>query len=445
MAQLLFLFNLSTILNEQQPQPAQMQTARDVIRSGVILSIALAIGLAFAYRRRIVERLNGLRKSVAGLARTGGGSLTELNGDEIATLDQMVSALSLQLAGAIEKEQAIADYAMDVICSLDGDGRFVAVSPAAIRLWGFAPDELAGRRFLDMVLTKDVERCKQAILNARSERGESTFENQMRCRDGSSLYMLWSVEWSITEKRLFCVGQDITARKELELLKQQFVALVSHELRTPLNSIGGVLSLLSVGALGPIPEKAVEKIEIAERNINRLMLIVNDLLDIEKLEAGQMQMSFSDISLAPLLETAVESVERVAEKEQVSIETASTEAMIFADGDRLVQVLVNLLGNAIKYSPKEAAVSISVKEIPDFVEVCITDRGKGIPASHREAIFERFRQVEIADSKKKGGTGLGLAICKAIVEQHRGSIGVDSEEGKGSTFWFRIPASRKPS
>ncbi len=430
---------------KEQPQPAQLQAARDVIRSGVVLSIACAIGLAFAYKRKIVERLAGLRKTVAGLARGNGGAAVAVCDDEIATLDRMVSALSLELAGAIEKEQAIADYAMDVICSLDGDGRFIAVSPAAIRLWGFAPEELEGRRFLDMVLTKDIERCKQSLQSSKEVRGETSFENQMRCRDGSSLYMIWSIEWSITEKRLFCVGQDITARKELELLKQQFVALVSHELRTPLNSIGGVLSLLSVGALGPMPEKAVGKIEIAERNINRLMLIVNDLLDIEKLEAGQMQMSIGDISLAPLLATAVESVERVAEREQVSIETASTDALIFADGDRLVQVLVNLLGNAIKYSPKGGVVAISVKEMPDFVEVRVTDSGRGIPASHREAVFERFRQVEIADSKKKGGTGLGLAICKAIVEQHRGSIGVDSEEGKGSSFWFRVPASRQRS
>ncbi|MBX9724564.1 MAG: PAS domain-containing sensor histidine kinase, partial [Candidatus Obscuribacterales bacterium] len=233
---------------------------------------------------------------------------------------------------------------------------------------------------------------------------------------------------------------DVSERHSMEKLKREFVTTVSHELRTPLTSIRGSLGLLAVGALGPVAEQAMKAVKIAERNALRLVNLINDLLDIEKLEAGKMDMVFENIDTAPIFERSFESVRPFADQFGIKLELKSKENYeLCADCDRLVQVVINLLSNACKYSPKDGIVEVSLSEDADMVKVSIKDNGRGIPAELLPRMFERFQQVEAADAKRKGGTGLGLAICKAIVEQHNGTIGVESDYGTGSTFWFKLP------
>jgi signal transduction histidine kinase len=197
--------------------------------------------------------------------------------------------------------------------------------------------------------------------------------------------------------------------------------------------------MLMVGALGPQTENAQKAITIAERSATRLIGLVNDLLDAEKLEAGKLDMQFELRPLYPILEMSVESVKAFADDHNVTIQYAQTPSQVYADDHRVVQVLINLLSNAIKYSPKGSTVRIDVVSGSDMDEVRITDQGRGIPPSHVNSLFQRFKQVERSDATAKGGTGLGLVICKAIIEQHMGSIGVESEMGRGSTFWFKLP------
>jgi signal transduction histidine kinase len=236
---------------------------------------------------------------------------------------------------------------------------------------------------------------------------------------------------------------DVSERREVERLKKEFVATVSHELRTPLTSIRGSLTLLNVGALGALPDQAKKVVALAERNTIRLITLINDILDIEKIESGKLDMVLDTVPIASVVDRSVEAVKSFAEQQEIKLEVKPSQSTVFADGDRLVQVIVNLLSNAVKFSPQGSTVTIAVEEIPNWIEVKVIDHGRGIPAKYKELLFQRFQQVEHADSKKKGGTGLGLAICKGIIEQHGGSIGVDSEEGKGSTFWFRIPPAQK--
>ncbi len=232
---------------------------------------------------------------------------------------------------------------------------------------------------------------------------------------------------------------DVSERKEVERLKKEFVSTVSHELRTPLTSIRGSLTLLSVGALGSLPEQAKKVVGIAERNTLRLITLINDILDIEKLESGKLDMTFDTVQMSSVLERSQESVKPFAEQHGIKLEMLPTEAVVFADSDRLVQVMVNLCSNAVKFSGKDASVTVSVEESKDGVEVKVIDHGRGIPEKYKGLLFQRFQQVETSDSRKRGGTGLGLAICRGIIEAHGGTIGVESEEGKGSTFWFKLP------
>jgi signal transduction histidine kinase len=227
--------------------------------------------------------------------------------------------------------------------------------------------------------------------------------------------------------------------KEVEEMKQQFVAMVSHDLRTPLTSVCGFLEMLRQGAYGDLSSQGSQRTQLAERNIQRLIALINDLLDMEKLESGQLELIQELIPLEPVITRSLDAVRVFAEQHKVQLVADPVDYIVYGDTNRLIQVLVNLVSNAVKFSPPDSAVTVAAVPIDDFIEVRIIDKGRGVPAAYREVIFERFRQVKATDATQKGGTGLGLAICKAIVEQHGGKIGVESEEGKGSTFWFRVP------
>jgi PAS domain S-box-containing protein len=239
--------------------------------------------------------------------------------------------------------------------------------------------------------------------------------------------------------RYLVIVLDVTERTQLEKMKQEFVAMVSHDLRQPLTSLKGAVALVAITNQEKLDQSSLETLEMAETEIDRLTKLVQDLLDLARIEAGHMQLYLAQIKIKTVIKRAVASVRTFADRNKVAIEADPTNIELEADPDRLVQVLVNLLTNAVKFSPQNSAITISVAEDSDCVQVTIKDHGRGIPESHRAAIFERFRQVEDADAQEKGGTGLGLSICKNIVEEHGGTIGVDSEEGKGSSFWFKLP------
>jgi signal transduction histidine kinase len=222
--------------------------------------------------------------------------------------------------------------------------------------------------------------------------------------------------------------------------KKQLIGMVSHELRAPLTSIDAILAFLEAGGTGELPAAANKRLQTAESEVQRLISLINDLLDVERMEAGKFEMSFSSIELSVVIERAVSSVEGALQKRGLAIKIPSVEACVWADEGRLIQVLVNLLSNAIKFSPEGGSIEISAQESGENVRLSVRDEGRGIPADFKERIFERFSQVEKADAKVRGGSGLGLTICRAIILQHGGSIGVESEEGKGATFWITIPA-----
>jgi signal transduction histidine kinase len=230
---------------------------------------------------------------------------------------------------------------------------------------------------------------------------------------------------------------------ELEKFKRELTAMVTHELRSPLTSIQGVLTLLRVGALGEIPPLAQQKVEMAESNTQRLIRLINDLLDIEKMEAGKLEMAPQATPLQSIFDQSVAAVQDFAAQHHVDIINEPTDLWANVDADRLTQVVINFLSNAIKYSDSGSNVTITSQQQSSFIKVLVTDTGRGIPEDYKEKIFEKFQQVNAKDTRERKGTGLGLAISKSIVEQHGGDIGVDSEVGKGSTFWFTVPIAEK--
>ena len=235
--------------------------------------------------------------------------------------------------------------------------------------------------------------------------------------------------------------RDITDAGKVEQLKREFVATVSHELRTPLTSIRGSLGLLSAGALGELPEHVRRLIDMAARNTERLTFLINDLLDIEKIEQGRMHFEPHEELLEPLLHQAVEAQQGYAHlcNVHIRLQGDGSNPRVFVDAQRLTQVLSNLLSNAIKFSPARSDIVVQWERIGASCRVAVIDQGPGIAPDFRERIFQKFSQADSSDTRAKGGTGLGLAISKALIEHMGGTIGFESESGRGATFFFVLP------
>lgn len=225
-----------------------------------------------------------------------------------------------------------------------------------------------------------------------------------------------------------------------EKQKQEVISMVSHDLRSPLMSLDFSLTLIGSGKYGELNEKGLKELSSAEISAKRLIRLINDLLDIEKIESGKLNVLKMPLSFHTLAEHSVDAVRALAVSKEIELVIEGSDDIEFpGDSDRLEQVIINLLGNAIKFSPNNSKVFIRGEEKNSFVEIRVIDSGPGIPAEHKKRIFERFQQISRGDGKEKEGTGLGLAISRAIVEAHGGTIGVESENGKGSSFWIRLP------
>ncbi len=241
------------------------------------------------------------------------------------------------------------------------------------------------------------------------------------------------------------ISRDITARQEIDLMKSEFISIVSHELRTPLTSIRGSLGLLIGEAIGALPQSAASMISIAYRNTERLLTLINDLLDMEKIEAGRLDFARAPVELAALVEHAIEANAAYGAQFDVTFRPTLSiaEAWVHADGDRLMQVFTNLFSNAAKFSPIGSVVEVTIaRHTANVLRVSIADQGPGIPTAFHRRIFGKFAQADSSDSRQKGGTGLGLSIAKAIVERHGGAISFTTKIGFGTTFNVDLPEWR---
>ncbi len=280
-----------------------------------------------------------------------------------------------------------------------------------------------------------------------------TFEVELPDREISyrwvSASFIPNFEGESEVRGFFAMISDISDRKVVEQMKSEFVSVASHEMRTPLTSIHGVLRLLSAGRLGNLSPSGQEMVAIALKNTDRLVRLINDVLDLERLESGKVIMDKQLCNPIELIEQATATMEEMARQNEITLCIESTESnalssiQLWADSDHIIQTLTNLLSNAIKFSPPQTTVWLKVESREGEILFQVKDQGRGIPADKLETIFERFQQVDGSNSRKMGGTGLGLAICRKIVQQHEGRIWAESVLGKGSTFYFTLPVNQE--
>jgi len=245
----------------------------------------------------------------------------------------------------------------------------------------------------------------------------------------------------------YSLATDITELKRIDRLKTEFVSTVSHELRTPLTSIRGSLGLVAGGIAGKLPDAAMKLIDIAKNNCERLIRLINDILDIEKIESGKMQLDLQPMALTPLLEQAIAANEGygLANNVSLTLHCDDPALQVKVEADRLTQVVTNLLSNALKFSPTGGTVEVQVEKAGLGVRVEVRDHGPGIPEEFRTRIFQKFSQADSSDTRQKGGTGLGLNISRALVERMGGTIGFETRLGEGTTFFFELPLCAEPA
>lgn len=495
-------------------------------------------------------RLQGLRSLIHKYDSTSGVRLT--------VSDNIFDELEQGIREIVRNGRAVIENALDVICTIDAENRFMSVNASSKSILGYSPDELIGRRFTDFLSDEDVSKSVSAAMGASKSLDKVSIENKWKRKDGFVIDLLWSAHWSSQASTLFCVIHDITDRKQAEQLlrlseetlrtilnnlplgvvlsneegtigyanpnastitkvalphltgenltlffpaarfqeklkeavtaiqfeanlhratgeiipveviisplqrnlrgttrlvvftdiserkrieqsKREIAAMVSHELKTPLSAVQITLDLLGEGSYGALSEKGASMVKKGAAEVSRIVRLIQDMLDFEKLNTGAFTVHPSDTSLQALVNSSVEAVRPLADERNIQISVVLKEDVeVNADGIRIIQVVINLLSNAIKFSPDKSTIRVGAVVDDQEARVFVEDKGRGIPESHLPLIFKKYHQVEASDHHQLGGSGLGLAIVSTIIEKHEGQMGVESVYGKGSTFWFTL-------
>ncbi len=365
--------------------------------------------------------------------------------------DQLELRRQLLLTKDYEQRlRTLFETAVDAIVTIDQAGLIEGVNVVVKRILGYEPSELVGQHVGVLMPSRHRERLEQYLRHYPNDPSAkliaATQEAVAVRKDGTEFPVEMSVsEMRLGDRRMFTgIVRDITERKRIDQLKSEFVSTVSHELRTPLTSIRGALGLVAGGRVGAISNEAQEMVNIALNNSGRLVRLINDILDVEKIQSGRLDFEIQQLDLSRVIKDAIAANDGFALEHDSQIVLASEPepVLVYADSDRLAQVFANLISNAVKFSPAGEAVAIRTQVTADRVRVDVRDRGPGVPEKFEKRLFERFAQADASDSRPTSGTGLGLSISKAIVERMSGTIGYEPAEGGGSRFYFELPIAK---
>ncbi|MDP1929735.1 MAG: MASE1 domain-containing protein [Thiobacillus sp.] len=334
------------------------------------------------------------------------------------------------------------------IALTDMQGRFLEFNEAFQRICGYSAQELKDLDYWTLT-PRDYEAREAEQLEQLKQIGRyGPYEKEYVRKDGSRVPLQLNgmlVTGPDGEQYIWSIVEEITERKRNERMKNEFVSTVSHELRTPLTSIAGALGLLHGGALSDIPEPVKPLLDIAYKNSQRLILLINDLLDMEKILAGKMSLDLQEQALMPIVEQALEANQGYGDSLGVrfSLTQRDDEVVVRVEKQRMMQVLDNFLSNAVKFSLRGGVVEVAVRKVGERVRVEVADHGPGIPEAFRQRVFQKFSQADSSDTRQKGGTGLGLAITKELVERMNGQVCFESEIGVGTKFFAELPVVEK--
>ncbi|CAN5202083.1 cell wall metabolism sensor histidine kinase WalK [soil metagenome] len=413
-----------------------------VLIGGGFLNIILSLILGVILTRSIANRLKIMNDNSYRLASDM--PLNELvsGNDEIAQLDRVFHNMAAALKEAARKERAVLDNASDCICSFDSSLKFLSVNPACEEFFGLEPDEIITTHLFDYLNAEDTEKACAFLAKVSQGGNLPALALSLKRADGEVREVLWSSQWAPSEGKtgeMFSIFHDVTEHRAAERLKQEVVAMVTHDLRTPLMTVQNYLQFLGDGSYGDPTALAKQYLPGAQRSSERMMRLIGDLLDIEKINSGMMQLERSKVSIEKVFQETFEQSSNLANDLKVKLVIEPLNAFVDADEEKLLRVLANLVSNALKFSPKQGTVTVSAAASNKVITFAVADTGVGIPSDMLDSVFDRFQQVRNQTARTRGGSGLGLAICKAIVLLHGGRIWVESQEGVGSRFYFELP------
>jgi PAS domain S-box-containing protein len=415
----------------------------------LFVEIALLVPLFYVINVAIAYQLTQVFHSGYRLRRAY-GQLTEDHRALNRRLEKQLVELDearrqVELSG--RKLALFAERAPIAVLELQADGTVAEVNHAAEMLFGYAASELVGGSVKKLVRPEfhaEFDRTWHELLTSRESMAGLKIRNPRR--DGIDLICEWTVTPLVNIQHeviaVIAQGRDVTAQQEAERMKKEFTSTLSHELRTPLTSIIGSLQLINSGVMGEVDKEVGELTMVAERNGQRLLDLINDILDVEKIESGKLTFVPEPTAVNDLVREAIVLNKAFGERFKVRFEARGDngpERKVRVDRKRLLQVMTNLLSNAAKFSPEGSVVEISAEDAGPNVRIAVHDRGAGIPDAFRTRIFGRFTQADSTATRQKGGSGLGLAICKRLVELMDGQIGFQDRPGGGTSFWFELP------
>ena len=358
-----------------------------------------------------------------------------------------------ELQMVLHQQELILSAVGDGIYGMDLEGNLSFINPAAAKMLGYTAEEMHGKDIHNLIHHSHADGTQHSrtncpiLLGLRRREGVRIRDDVFWRKDGTKLPVEYIASPLIDEGAIagmVVAFQDVSERRRLERMKDEFISTVSHELRTPLTSLRASLGLISSGSLDKRPEKQKQMLEVAIGNCDRLVRLVNDILDFDRVERGTLPMHREVLAIGDILRRAADVEHDAAVKAQITFRFETPAGLLVnVDQNRMLQVLSELVSNAIKFSPPQTIIKLAAQPIAhDEVCVSVADKGRGVPQEKLDMIFERFQQGDASDSRALGGTGLGLAICKKVVEQLGGRIWAESEPGKGSRFLFTVPAGR---
>lgn len=458
---------MSMDMTHSQKRIDNIKNRYNIALSIIIILFILSVFISIAFLLLVIK---GIRKKIrivsenANKLANGDLSIDQIkfsNSDEFQILAKSFNQMKENINNYISqissnemKISTILNEMTDCVITTNSKGEIESCNYAVEKIFDYKPSEILGRNINELVTLIDISLYQShKIKNQKSIKNAKAIDNKYQLNGIKKDGKTFPLEFSYKEIELkgqnvmTFVIQDITQHKEIERMKNEFISTVSHELRTPLTSIRGSLGLVLSGVMGELPEKYKELLKIADNNSVRLINLINDILDLEKIKAGKIEFVFKEYEVMPLIEETVKLNEQYAEQYNVKydIVTRLDNAFINVDRDKFIQVLTNLLSNAAKFSFQDEIVKILVERDGNNICISVVNKGAGIPEEHFSKVFETFSQVDSSDSRKKGGTGLGLSITKSIIQQMGGYIGFSSKLNEDTNFYFGLPEMVKNS
>lgn len=420
----------------------QLKSTRDATITAlgifIVLQIILIAVAVWLIRKDISTRLNMIRDNINRFGRNEKLHPIVSGDDEIADLDKAFHRMARAVQFATDNKRALVEHASDVICCISRHRDILMINDACRTVFGYEPDELILKKLPTIVPPENFEELREQLRNIREGR-KNHLETRIIKKDSGILDTLWSVRWSPETKSYFCVVHDVTIRKRADRLRQEVLQMVSHDLRSPLATVSSFLDMANEGYVAELNAEGTQRVASASFATVQMIELINSLLDIEKIEAGMLELEKEIVPLSEIFIETYRMLQPASEEMNVELEFSETDLKVYADRDRLLQVVEKLVSDAARCSPEGSKVMIDAQRVDEFVEVKVIDEGKKISDHLQEIMFDVFAQARLKDARDQRGAGIGLAVCKSLIELHNGIIGSEHREGY-NIFSFCLPS-----